>query len=171
MNVYEIPSPDEAGARRIAQAIYAGIRGAHAWGRRFPDLLGESALGALAAVPPRTMRRALLHAFGAARLDGRDAVEARDIRADEGMPRRRHPFRFAAPLRDLLSHNAGPRARAAVASLSHRHRMMAGKARAGAARLAARPGFSDSLSPGFGSADPRGGVMLRRCRRQSGHSP
>ncbi|NIE88820.1 AAA family ATPase, partial [Burkholderia sp. Tr-860] len=31
----------------------------------------------------------LLHAFGAARLDGRDAVEARDIRADEGMPRRR----------------------------------------------------------------------------------
>ncbi len=89
MNVYEIPSPDEAGARRIAQTIYAEIRGAHAWGRRFPEMLGESALGALAAVPPRTMRRALLHAFGAARLDGRDAVEARDIRADEGRPRRR----------------------------------------------------------------------------------
>jgi ATP-dependent Lon protease len=43
----------------------------------------------LAATPPRTMRRALLHAFGAARLDGRDAVEARDIRADEGVSKRR----------------------------------------------------------------------------------
>ncbi|ACR30400.1 AAA family ATPase [Burkholderia glumae] len=89
MNVYEIPAPDEAGARRIAQAIYTQIREAHAWGLRFPEQLGEASLAALAAVPPRTMRRALLHAFGAARLDGRNAVEPRDIRADEGMPKRR----------------------------------------------------------------------------------
>ncbi|MBF5014141.1 AAA family ATPase [Burkholderia pseudomultivorans] len=89
MNVYEIAPPDAVGARRIAQTIYDEIRGSHAWGRRFPDLLGDAALDVLAATPPRTMRRALLHAFGAARLDGRDAIEPRDIRADEGAARRR----------------------------------------------------------------------------------
>jgi ATP-dependent Lon protease len=95
MNVYEIAPPDAAGARRIAQAIYGEIRGAHAWGLRFPETLGEAALDALAAVPPRVMRRALLHAFGAARLDGRAAVEARDIRAEAGGTRR-HPIGFRA---------------------------------------------------------------------------
>jgi hypothetical protein len=52
-------------------------------------------------------------------------------------------------LRDLLSHNAGPRARAGVASLSHRHRMMAGEARAGAAHLAARPRLQRFLISGI----------------------
>ena len=70
MNVCEIEPPDAAGARRIAQTIYDEIRTSHAWGRRFPDTLGDDALDVLAATPPRTMRRALLHAFGAARLDG-----------------------------------------------------------------------------------------------------
>lgn len=89
LSVYEIAPPDAAGARRIAQTIYDEIRNAHAWGRRFPETLGDAALDVLAATPPRTMRRALLHAFGAARLDGRDEVEARDIRADEGAMKRR----------------------------------------------------------------------------------
>lgn len=89
MNVYEIAPPDAAGARRIAQTIYDEIRSSHAWGRRFPDTLGDDALDVLAATPPRTMRRALLHAFGAARLDGRDAIGPRDIRADEGAAKRR----------------------------------------------------------------------------------
>ncbi|MEC4599943.1 AAA family ATPase, partial [Burkholderia vietnamiensis] len=33
--------------------------------------------------------RALLHAFGAARLDGRDVIAPADIRADEGAAKRR----------------------------------------------------------------------------------
>ncbi|NIG07461.1 AAA family ATPase, partial [Burkholderia sp. Tr-849] len=41
MNVYEIEPPDAAGARRIAQTIYDEIRTSHAWGRRFPDTLGD----------------------------------------------------------------------------------------------------------------------------------
>ena len=89
MNVYEIEPPGAAGARRIAQTIYDEIRTSHAWGRRFPDTLGDDALDVLAATPPRTMRRALLRAFGAARLDGRDAIGPRDIRADEGAAKRR----------------------------------------------------------------------------------
>ncbi|WP_205190359.1 AAA family ATPase, partial [Burkholderia sp. LMG 13014] len=44
MNVYEIEPPDAAGARRIAQTIYDEIRTSHAWGRRFPDTLGDDAL-------------------------------------------------------------------------------------------------------------------------------
>ncbi len=89
MNVYEIEPPDASGARRIAQTIYGEIRNAHAWGQRFPAALGDDALDVLAAMPPRTMRRVLLHAFGAARLDGRDAVAPRDIRTDESAGRRR----------------------------------------------------------------------------------
>ena len=89
MNVYEIAPPDAAGARRIAQTIYDEIRTSHAWGQRFPDTLDDDALDMLAATPPRTMRRALLHAFGAARLDGRDVIAPSDIRADEGAAKRR----------------------------------------------------------------------------------
>ncbi|KVE33457.1 AAA family ATPase [Burkholderia sp. TSV86] len=89
MNVYEIEPPDPAGARRIAQTIYMEIRNAHAWGRRFPETLGDDALDVLAAMPPRTMRRTLLHAFGAARLDGRDIIVPCDIDVDESAGRRR----------------------------------------------------------------------------------
>lgn len=92
MNVYEIEPPDAAGARRIARAIYGEIREAHAWGRRFPEAPDAAVLDVLAALPPRVMRRALLHAFGAARLDGRDAVAPHDIRAEGGG--RRRPIGF-----------------------------------------------------------------------------
>ncbi|AQG99842.1 AAA family ATPase [Burkholderia sp. KK1] len=82
MNVYEIPAPDREGARRIAQAIYAEIRDAHAWGARFPETLGDAPLDALTRASPRGMRRAMLNAFGNARIDGRHHVETRDIQLD-----------------------------------------------------------------------------------------
>ncbi len=82
MNVYEIPPPDRDGARRIAQAIYADIRESHAWGARFPETLSDAPLDALTRALPHGMRRAMLNAFGNARIDGRHRVEARDIVID-----------------------------------------------------------------------------------------
>jgi ATP-dependent Lon protease len=77
--VYEIEAPDEAGATRIAGAIYSEMRGAHDWGRQFPESLSPAALEKFASLPPREMRRALQAAFGAAKLDGRNEVHADDI--------------------------------------------------------------------------------------------
>jgi len=92
MSVYEITPPDRAGARRIAQAIYDEIRCTHAWGQRFPSELGDDALDALTQASPRDMRRAILQGFGAARIDGRDAIRADDIRLDRST--RRRPIGF-----------------------------------------------------------------------------
>jgi ATP-dependent Lon protease len=92
MSVYEVPPPDDAGARRIAQAIYEEIRSAHGWGQRFPAALGDDALDVLAHASPRDMRRAILHGFGAARLDGRDEVRADDIHVERNT--RRRPIGF-----------------------------------------------------------------------------
>lgn len=79
MNVYEIPSPDAEGARRIAQSIYREIRDSHAWGRRFPESLSDPVLDRLSARAPREMRRALVGAFGNAKLEGRDEIAADDL--------------------------------------------------------------------------------------------
>lgn len=79
MNVYEIPAPDAEGARRIAQSIYREIRDSHAWGRRFPETLAAGVLDRLAGLAPREMRRALVGAFGNARLDDRDEIGADDL--------------------------------------------------------------------------------------------
>jgi ATP-dependent Lon protease len=79
MNVYEIEPPDADGARRIAQSLYHEIRDAHAWGRRFPEQLAAPVLDRLAGLAPRQMRRALVGAFGSARLDGRDALVPEDL--------------------------------------------------------------------------------------------
>lgn len=92
MSIYEIAPPDRDGARRIAQTIYEEIRGAHNWGQRFPAQLGEDPLDALSRASPRDMRRTLLHAFGTARVDGRDFVRADDIRPERGA--RRRPIGF-----------------------------------------------------------------------------
>ncbi|MFX1735634.1 AAA family ATPase [Paraburkholderia sp. A1RI_3L] len=88
MNVYEIAPPDRDGARRIAQSIYDEIRSAHSWGERFPAVLGDDPLDALAKASPREMRRAILNAFGTARIDGRHEVQARDVRLDYGSRRK-----------------------------------------------------------------------------------
>jgi len=84
MNVYEIAPPDRDGARRIAQSIYHEIRSAHAWGARFPETLGDAPLDALTQASPRAMRRAMLNAFGNARIDNRHEVQARDIELGNG---------------------------------------------------------------------------------------
>jgi ATP-dependent Lon protease len=92
MSVYEIAPPDREAARRIAQAIYDEIRSAHSWGQRFAATLDDDALDAIAQASPRDMRRAILHAFGTARIDGRDEVRADDIRLERGT--RRRPIGF-----------------------------------------------------------------------------
>ena len=79
MNVYEIQAPDREGAMKIAQAIYAEIRGSHDWGRQFPERLGEEVLDRLAAASPREVRRTVLAAFGNAKLAGHDAIELEDL--------------------------------------------------------------------------------------------
>src|SRR5256714_8296110 len=53
LSVYEIEAPDAAGATRIAQTIYGEIRGAHEWGKPFPQALSPAALDKLASLPPR----------------------------------------------------------------------------------------------------------------------
>jgi len=79
LTVYEIVAPDAEGAARIAANIYREIRGAHDWGKPFPEELAASALEKLAALPPREMRRALHAAFGTAKLAGRSELSPDDI--------------------------------------------------------------------------------------------
>jgi ATP-dependent Lon protease len=77
--VYEIDPPDRSGALKIAQSIYAEIRSAHDWGRQFPERPDAAVLDKLAALGPREMRRAILGAFGNAKIDGRHEIEERDV--------------------------------------------------------------------------------------------
>jgi ATP-dependent Lon protease len=77
--VYEIEAPDAEGAARIARTIYCEIRGAHDWGKQFPETLSEPALDKLASLPPREMRRAIHSAFGNAKIAGRSEVGPDDI--------------------------------------------------------------------------------------------
>jgi ATP-dependent Lon protease len=77
--IYEIDAPDAAGAARIAQTIYGEIRGAHEWGKPFPQTLSPDALERLASLPPREMRRAIQSAFGNAKISGRSEIGPDDI--------------------------------------------------------------------------------------------
>ena len=79
MNVYEIAPPSHEAARRIAEHLYRGILSEHDWGLRFDPEPAGDVLDALAALAPREMRRALVTAFGNARLDGRYRIEADDL--------------------------------------------------------------------------------------------
>ncbi len=81
VNVFEIEMPDAEASRKIAGKLYRSIRADHAWGQRFAPELGEAVLEAMSSMAPREMRRALMTAFGNAKLDGRDAVEVRDLPA------------------------------------------------------------------------------------------
>ncbi len=92
MNVYEIPAPDAQGARRIAQRMYREIRDAHAWGARFPDLLDDAVLDRMASIAPREMRRALVSAFGNAKLAGRAQIEVADLPTDRSLRRQKIGF-------------------------------------------------------------------------------
>jgi len=79
VNVVEVRAPDRDQARSIARRLYAQIRGAHDWGRRFDETPSDALLDAMSELAPREMRRAWQTAFGNARLDHRSTVEARDL--------------------------------------------------------------------------------------------
>jgi ATP-dependent Lon protease len=91
MNVYEVRAPDPDAARLIALRLYAGIRKAHDWGRRFDPEPGEAVLERVGELAPREMRRAWMTAFGNAKLDGRYTIEVRDLPEAHG---RRSPLGF-----------------------------------------------------------------------------
>ena len=79
MNVFEIQPPSPEAARRIAAHLYGSIRGEHDWGKRFDPEPADDVLDLLATMAPREMRRALVTAFGNARLADRFSVEAGDL--------------------------------------------------------------------------------------------
>ena len=91
MNVFEIEMPTEEAARKIASKLYRSIRADHDWGQRFEPDLSEAMLSSLSHLAPREMRRALMTAFGNAKLDGRHAIEPRDLPDAQG---RRTPMGF-----------------------------------------------------------------------------
>lgn len=92
MNVYEIETPDHAGAMRIAASIYAEIRNAHEWGKQFPPELKPAVLERLAGYAPREMRRTLLAAFGNAKLAEHDEILHEDIAEPRGAKKVRIGF-------------------------------------------------------------------------------
>jgi ATP-dependent Lon protease len=92
MNVFEVPAPDEAGVIQIARSIYREIRNSHDWGRAFPEEPGEATMARLAELSPRDMRRVIFNAFGAAKLEGRDVIEAHDISGRRAGRRQRIGF-------------------------------------------------------------------------------
>jgi ATP-dependent Lon protease len=79
MNVYEIAAPSPEAARKIAAHLYRGILSEHDWGQRFDPVPASDVLDLLATLAPREMRRALVTAFGNARLDNRYRIEPDDL--------------------------------------------------------------------------------------------
>lgn len=77
MNVYEVPRPDFEASLAIAGALYRDILHEHDWG--FPAEADDAVLERLASLPPRDMRKRLMGAFGAAKLEGRNWLESRDF--------------------------------------------------------------------------------------------
>jgi ATP-dependent Lon protease len=86
VNVFQIEMPDEEASRKIASKLYRSIRADHAWGQRFEPELSDEVLAAMGQMAPREMRRALMTAFGNAKLAGRDALSVDDL--PDGGPRR-----------------------------------------------------------------------------------
>lgn len=81
VNVFEVRMPDADAARSIARRLYASIRSAHDWGRRFEPEPSEAVLARVGELAPREMRRAWMTAFGNARLARRAAIEIADLPA------------------------------------------------------------------------------------------
>lgn len=79
VNTYSIQAPDHDGSRRVAQMIYAEIRCGHGWGKSFPEAPAPLVLDRLAEMGPREMRRAIMNAFGSAKLAHRDEIQVDDI--------------------------------------------------------------------------------------------
>ena len=79
MNVFEIQPLTPAQARHIALRLYQSIRTGHDWGSRFDDAPSDELLDRLSALVPREMRRALMAAFGNARLANRSLLQVDDL--------------------------------------------------------------------------------------------
>ncbi len=79
MSVYAVQAPDRDAARAIALRLYASLRAGHDWGQRFAEAPTDAVLERMSELAPREMRRTWTAAFGNARLDGRDAIELRDL--------------------------------------------------------------------------------------------
>ena len=88
MHVYEIEAPDAEGAAHIAFSIYREIRGARDWGKGFPEEPGAAVVEKLATLSPREMRRAVLAAFGNAKLAGRGELRPEDVQDGRGARKR-----------------------------------------------------------------------------------
>lgn len=79
MNVFEIQPLTPGQARHIARRLYQSIRSGHNWGSRFDDAPSDDVLDKLATLVPREMRRALMAAFGNARLASRGMLKVDDL--------------------------------------------------------------------------------------------
>lgn len=79
MNVFEIQPLTPAQARHIALRLYQAIRSSHDWGSRFDEAPSDDLLDKLATLVPREMRRALMAAFGNARLASRGLLQVDDL--------------------------------------------------------------------------------------------
>lgn len=90
MNVYTVPRPDADESFAIACHLYRDIVGSHDWG--FPVEPPADVIEKLASLPPREQRRALMSAFGNAKLAGRDHLEADDLDAFRGNRKRKIGF-------------------------------------------------------------------------------
>lgn len=77
MDVYVIDRPDHDGSIKIALSIYRDILEQHKWS--FDAEPGNDTLDCLAEVAPRDMRKALIDAFGNAKLDKRDYLLPKDL--------------------------------------------------------------------------------------------
>jgi ATP-dependent Lon protease len=92
MNVYTIQAPDHDGSRKVAQMIYAEIRCSHDWGKSFPETPAPLVLDRIAEMGPREMRRAIMNAFGNAKLAHRDELQAEDVRESRSPKKHRIGF-------------------------------------------------------------------------------
>ncbi|MDQ8021370.1 MAG: AAA family ATPase [Moraxellaceae bacterium] len=90
MNVFEVPRPDADESFQIACRLYREAVLSHDWG--FPPEPPATVMDKLAALPPRSQRRALMTAFGNAKLAGRDTLQAEDLDSRRDSPRRKIGF-------------------------------------------------------------------------------
>jgi ATP-dependent Lon protease len=90
MNVYAVPRPDADESFAIACRLYRDIVAEHDWG--FPEEPPAEIMERLARLPPREQRRALMAAFGTAKLAGRDHLVADDLERLRGGQKRKIGF-------------------------------------------------------------------------------
>ena len=80
------------GFAQTNQSIYTDARSGHDWGKAFPEALSEDVLERLAEFSPREMRRAIMNAFGNAKLAGRDEIGPADIGGSRSARKQRIGF-------------------------------------------------------------------------------